>query len=370
MRSARYIRSVMFATTLAVAAALPSCRTEEPAQPAAEEVRREVQVGFRLALGETQLQESRGGYDDGSGTDYENYIDFPHHDYCVMFFDTRNRYLAAFRPTDLIPLDEDPLRSRRYDVIGRVDAPLPASFKIVVMANWHDYPRPVVGRTTIQEICTGGNGRYDYAVPFRLSADRTIPMYGVRLCEGVAFESDKRTYLGTIRLLRAMAKVEVKCVSKEWTIRSVSMHRYNTAGYCAPDKVYDESDYVGEEYVKEVHVAEDAAAGGLLEFERLDDGRFLLYVPEYRNTDGSGGRAGDAAEIRVKFDQRQDREYVVDFKYYDNPPEGSAVGDSFDLRRNYYYRFFVDKRPESDEMSASVDVVPYDRYDLGPVFGI
>lgn len=72
----------------------------------------------------------------------------------------------------------------------------------------------------------------------------------------------------------------------------------------------------------------------------------------------------------MKFDQRQDREYVVDFKYYDNPPEGSAVGDSFDLRRNYYYRFFVDKRPESDEMSASVDVVPYDRYDLGPVFGI
>ena len=113
MRSVRYIRSVMLATTLAVAAALPSCRTEEPAQPAAEEVRREVQVGFRLALGETQLQESRGGYDDGSGTDYENYIDFPHHDYCVMFFDTRNRYLAAFRPTDLIPLVDDTLRSRR-----------------------------------------------------------------------------------------------------------------------------------------------------------------------------------------------------------------------------------------------------------------
>lgn len=376
MRSGRYIRSAVFAATLAVLALLPSCVTEEEPQPAGDPVRRDVQVGFRLVLGGTQPRDTRsGGYDDGTGTDYENYIDFLHNDYRVLFFDTRNRYLAAFRPTDLVPLDENPIRSRRYDVIGRAAAPLPESFKIVILANWGDYPAdPVVGQTTIDDICTGGNGRYAYAAPFRLSADRTIPMYGVKRCEGVSFEPDELTYLGTVCMLRAMAKVEVKCVSKEWTIETVSMLRYNTAGYCAPAGVYDESDYVKNDYdldyTDEVHVVENAAAEGRLDFERLDDGRFVIYVPEYRNTAGGALRADDAAEIRVKFDLRQDQEYAIEFKYYGDPLAGSAVGDYFDLKRNCYYRFSVDKLPESEEMSVSIDVDPYDQYDLGPIFGL
>lgn len=374
----RYIRCAIATVALAATAMLSSCSRDD-SQNGAVPAKSNVSVGFRISLGEPASPSTRSvEYDDGKSTDYENYIDF--RNYCVMFFDKSNRYLAAFKPTDIIPLEDNPLRSRLYEVIGKIDwssdEPFPSDFKVVILANWHSYPsNPTVGQTTIDDICNCSESRYDYTAPFVLSADNAIPMYGVKLFEGVSFRADMLTYLGTIYMLRSMAKIEVKCPTKGWTIESVELHRYNRTGFCAPDKVYDESDYVEGEYYSDdsldIHIVDGVADDGELSFEKLDDGRFVIYVPEYRNTTDGRSKAADASEIRVKFEERQDKDYVIDFKYYENPPANFAIGDWFDIRRNYYYKFSISKADEYDDnLKISIDVDPYDEYTLDPIFGV
>lgn len=80
------------------------------------------------------------GYDDGRGVDYENHIDFEHGSYRFLFFDLQNRYLASFTPTRLRPVEFGAFRSKVYEVGGTIPKPLPEDFKVVVLANWPDYP--------------------------------------------------------------------------------------------------------------------------------------------------------------------------------------------------------------------------------------
>lgn len=333
-----------------------------------------LRVGFRIALGEANV--ARAAEADGddadtdtdAGVDFESFIDVEHKNYRILFFDTQNRYLTSFRPQDF-SVGESESGVQVYDLIGRIDKRLPRDFKVVVLANWPAYPESLVeGKTTIEQVCTGDRSRYDYTPPFVCSGSTPIPMYGVRQYAGVEFRSQTITFLGTIHLLRAMAKAEVVCKTKGWTLDKVVLYRYNRAGYCAPSGIYDEKDYSGSDYVGAVHVPDGAVEKDSLAFEKLKDGRFVIYLPEHRNVE-AGAKRADAAEIKVFFEERADKEYTVEFKYYQNPPVGSALGDPFDVRRNNYYKFTVSKSEEFAEPRITVDVYPYDRYELYPGFG-
>ena len=333
-----------------------------------------MQVGFRIslgALGGAARATRADGYDDGRGVDYENHIDFEHGSYRFLFFDLQNRYLASFTPTRLRPVEFGAFRSKVYEVGGTIPKPLPEDFKVVVLANWPDYPDGLtVGVTTIEQICSAACGRYAYTPPFRLG-ERLIPFYGVKLCEGVTFIRDLQTDLGTIHLLRAMAKIEVACVTPGWNISGVALQRYNAAGYCAPSGVYGFGDYSWPDYVGTLHLVGDRndAEPKSLDFAPSAQGTFVAYVPEYRNLAGgtTDVRAQDAAELRVTFRESGDKEYPVEFKYYPSVPAGSRLGDPFDIRRNYYYKFTITKAAEP---LIVVDVYPYEEVELDPGFGL
>ena len=372
MKSNGIIRYAALVAAL-LCATLPSCRrtADEPSLPEAETA---VQVGFRIslgALGGAARATRADGYDDGRGVDYENHIDFEHGSYRFLFFDLQNRYLASFTPTRLRPVEFGAFRSKVYEVGGTIPKPLPEDFKVVVLANWPDYPDGLtVGVTTIEQICSAACGRYAYTPPFRLG-ERLIPFYGVKLCEGVTFIRDLQTDLGTIHLLRAMAKIEVACVTPGWNISGVALQRYNAAGYCAPSGVYGFGDYSWPDYVGTLHLVVDRndAEPKSLDFAPSAQGTFVAYVPEYRNLAGgtTDVRAQDAAELRVTFRESGDKEYPVEFKYYTSVPAGSRLGDPFDIRRNYYYKFTITKAAEP---LIVVDVYPYEEVELDPGFGL
>lgn len=372
MKSNGIIRYAALVAAL-LCATLPSCRrtADEPSLPEAETA---VQVGFRISLGALGAlggATRADGYDDGRGVDYENHIDFEHGSYRFLFFDLQNRYLASFTPTRLRPVEFGAFRSKVYEVGGTIPKPLPEDFKVVVLANWPDYPDGLtVGVTTIEQICSAACGRYAYTPPFRLG-ERLIPFYGVKLCEGVTFIRDLQTDLGTIHLLRAMAKIEVACVTPGWNISGVALQRYNAAGYCAPSGVYGFGDYSWPDYVGTLHLVGDRndAEPKSLDFAPSAQGTFVAYVPEYRNLAGgtTGVRAQDTAELRVTFRESGDKEYPVEFKYYTSVPAGSRLGDPFDIRRNYYYKFTITKAAEP---LIVVDVYPYEEVELDPGFGL
>ena len=367
---------VAFAVWLLVAMlALSSCIMDDGSGDVAPDTDAGVQVGLHISLGTPAgaAKVPAGNYDDATATAYENFIDIENGGYRVLFFDMDNRYLATFEPQKFTALGSDRLTSKTYEVTGKVDADMPSNFKVVVLANWPSYPQNLVrGVTTVADICSADNARFSYHSIYQLSPSELIPMYGIKECKNVTFRDKIIVPLGTVHLLRAMAKVEVLGTEGPWTIEEVKLHNYNGFGYCAPADVFNEADYVRYDYALDfntnIHIPTGAFMQSALSLGEVASGHFVIYVPEYQNTLNGIG-IGNKATLGIRFKERIDKEYAVDFKYYQSPSADVTEGTPFDIRRNYDYRFVIHKVGEEAELQLSVDVLPYTQYDLYPEFG-
>ena len=367
---------VAFAVWLLVAMlALSSCIMDDGSGDVAPDTDAGVQVGLHISLGTPAgaAKVPAGNYDDATATAYENFIDIENGGYRVLFFDMDNRYLATFEPQKFTALGSDRLTSKTYEVTGKVDADMPSNFKVVVLANWPSYPQNLVrGVTTVADICSADNARFSYHSIYQLSPSELIPMYGIKECKNVTLRDKIIVPLGTVHLLRAMAKVEVLGTEGPWTIEEVKLHNYNGFGYCAPADVFNEADYVRYDYALDfntnIHIPTGAFMQSALSLGEVASGHFVIYVPEYQNTLNGIG-IGNKATLGIRFKERTDKEYAVDFKYYQSPSADVTEGTPFDIRRNYDYRFVVNKLEEEAELNLSVDVLPYNQYDLYPEFG-
>ena len=367
---------VAFAVWLLVAMlALSSCIMDDGSGDVAPDTDAGVQVGLHISLGTPAgaAKVPAGNYDDATATAYENFIDIENGGYRVLFFDMDNRYLATFEPQKFTALGSDRLTSKTYEVTGKVDADMPSNFKVVVLANWPSYPQNLVrGVTTVADICSADNARFSYHSIYQLSPSELIPMYGIKECKNVTLRDKIIVPLGTVHLLRAMAKVEVLGTEGPWTIEEVKLHNYNGFGYCAPADVFNEADYVRYDYALDfntnIHIPTGAFMQSALSLGEVASGHFVIYVPEYQNTLNGIG-IGNKATLGIRFKERIDKEYAVDFKYYQSPSADVTEGTPFDIRRNYDYRFVIHKVGEEAELQLSVDVLPYTQYDLYPEFG-
>lgn len=367
---------VAFAVWLLVAMlALSSCIMDDGSGDVAPDTDAGVQVGLHISLGTPAgaAKVPAGNYDDATATAYENFIDIENGGYRVLFFDMDNRYLATFEPQKFTALGSDRLTSKTYEVTGKVDADMPSNFKVVVLANWPSYPQNLVrGVTTVTDICSADNARFSYHSIYQLSPSELIPMYGIKECKNVTLRDKIIVPLGTVHLLRAMAKVEVLGTEGPWTIEEVKLHNYNGFGYCAPADVFNEADYVRYDYALDfntnIHIPTGAFMQSALSLGEVASGHFVIYVPEYQNTLNGIG-IGNKATLGIRFKERTDKEYAVDFKYYQSPSADVTEGTPFDIRRNYDYRFVIHKVGEEAELQLSVDVLPYTQYDLYPEFG-
>ena len=372
----KYRSLVAFAVWLLVAMlALSSCIMDDGSGDVAPDTDAGVQVGLHISLGTPAgaAKVPAGNYDDATATAYENFIDIENGGYRVLFFDMDNRYLATFEPQKFTALGSDRLTSKTYEVTGKVDADMPSNFKVVVLANWPSYPQNLVrGVTTVADICSADNARFSYHSIYQLSPSELIPMYGIKECKNVTLRDKIIVPLGTVHLLRAMAKVEVLGTEGPWTIEEVKLHNYNGFGYCAPADVFNEADYVRYDYALDfntnIHIPTGAFMQSALSLGEVASGHFVIYVPEYQNTLNGIG-IGNKATLGIRFKERTDKEYAVDFKYYQSPSADVTEGTPFDIRRNYDYRFVIHKVGEEAELQLSVDVLPYTQYDLYPEFG-
>ena len=367
---------VAFAVWLLVAMlALSSCIMDDGSGDVAPDTDAGVQVGLHISLGTPAgaAKVPAGNYDDATATAYENFIDIENGGYRVLFFDMDNRYLATFEPQKFTALGSDRLTSKTYEVTGKVDADMPSNFKVVVLANWPTYPQNLVrGVTSVADICNDDNARFSYRSVYQLSLSELIPMYGIKECTNVTFRDKLTVPIGTVHLLRAMAKVEVLGTEGPWTIEEVKLYNYNGFGYCAPADVFNEADYVRYDYALDfntnIHIPTGAFMQSALSLGEVASGHFVIYVPEYQNTLNGIG-IGNKATLGIRFKERTDKEYAVDFKYYQSPSADVTEGTPFDIRRNYDYRFVIHKVGEEAELQLSVDVLPYTQYDLYPEFG-
>ena len=248
---------------------------------------------------------------DEEGVGWENKID----DLQILIYDANNNYVGKVE--DLIQLLDG-----RYSGTLSSDAEWTGNtnYKIMAFANCPSIDNP----SNISTLdYTRANVSY-------------IPMWGVTTTtfDLTPGESDD---IGSIDLLRAMAKVEVNFAESfpsDYEIGAITISPYNTQGYCLP---------AGYESVETTGALDREEAGTAYSFNPLaasastssltfteENGKYYIYLPEYENTETN------AAKIKVTVNGEP---YELEFKDYENgaPKEGTQ----YDIVRNHIYRYTI-----------------------------
>ena len=340
------IRYIPYLTIVLAALLLGACNSimdDEVCADQPSDTTTPVQIGFTLTTGDVSSRAITEGEEAGTG--YENYIDIEDGDFRILLFDaTNDTYLTSFEPTSIRPTDNTKY-PQTYYVEGELSETYDNNFKLVVLANWGNYPE-LSATSTIESVCSDAASIFTYTAPFTPSATQRIPMYGVKLCTAT-LRPDLLTDLGQVDLLRAMAKIEVKCSAEGFELSGVKLHRYNTKGYCAPTGVYDDTktdwNYDEDEVCQhEVHIPVNSVSTSQLDFEPTADG-FIAYVPEFDNTTNTAERT----YIEVSLIHTDDKSPVnleetnIYFCLYDEENGMPTQNTDFDIVRNHWYKYDI-----------------------------
>lgn len=315
-----------------------------------QEEKQLVEVGITLVV--DRKAESRGLTDgmDLNGTAGENYIDIENGDFRFYVFDTDNKPVSEIEVKNIAPINE--LKSLYY-VRAEMENPPGANFKLVVLANWEangaTYPTfSDAAITDMEALCEASQYYYKYddikETPFNPGQnEKSIPMYGVHTYSGVTFHSDLETLLGEITLVRAMAKVEVKCEAEGYELVRAEMTHFSARGMAAPIRLYDDTENIKNKWADHMHVDhKDVVNFGYIPFLPVVNGSeadsTAIYVPEYKNT---GAEYPSFITVKLKKTGEEDaqaKEYRIDFvDYVDGKPSSNII----DIWRNNYYQFVI-----------------------------
>ena len=327
-----------------------------------------VQVGFTLTTGNVASRAITEGTETGTGLD--NYIDIEGNDFRILFFDAGDdTYLTTFTPTRIYRTGDDELT---YHVEGELEEAY-TEFKLVVLANWgkDNYREDLEqGKTKIGDIC-------DAVYSYKGDTDLMIPMYGVHTYNDIEWRAGLLTELpDEVDLLRAMAKIEVKCSADGFKLNGVTLHRYNTTGYCAPtgivcdtQKEWDNPADEVEVCKHTVHIPDGAQKGTELPFTPQGDS-YIAYVPEFENKG-----AVDKSYISVSLVHENGASVFLDdstiiFCEYNGG--GTPVeGTDFDIVRNHWYTYDITQVNDGKEVEFRICVIPWGTKEITiPDFGV
>lgn len=315
------------------------CITEEGGTPADTG---SAQVSFVLSLtdaGASTRATWEENYTSEDGNAYENRIDPD--DVQVMLFNTLGVRVATVEILSYYPLNDGTADYRFIGSVTAEDGTLTAgqSYKLMVFAN-----------------CGAINASDLESLSFAYNA-QLIPMWGV-ITEKLTLEKGKQQDLGTIDLLRAMAKIEINlasAINETHTITEATLSKYNSQGYCLP------KDYAAVENTKELEQETgnskdtfnpciNAQVSSDLAFSYSEDKKTAwLYIPEYDNS------PTDAATISITLsDGSNTTTGTLEFKDYAN---GTATGDAHDIVRNHIYRYTVNV--ETGKLTVKYKALPW-----------
>lgn len=354
-----------------LALAMSSCGdNSEPALPPSTA---DYSFSFYISMGDAAEEgETRapadGTYHPGQG--FENFINLAASDVRVILYDTDNKLISEVTEFVVMPV-ESYQSSKRWYLRGTTKSDLSSGrFKIAVLANWGTYPAALTLADVWQQT-------YTYKGP-QLSENNTIPLYGIKECAVGPVEADTEIKIGTIHLLRALAKIEVILKNGKseddteehplpendfWHFKYLKLSHYNKSGFNAPTDVDSEDEYVknawGDDYVTNLSIPKDVERGTDLDFVPTTTNHWVVYVPEYNNN--AATNAVPQATINFEFAESGTA-----------APHPVTISDSqgkpLDFKRNVWYRLTIYKHKEQSELV--VDVMPFKNVKLDPIFGL
>ena len=185
-----------------------------------------------------------------------------------------------------------------------------------------------------------------------------IPMWGVQTIQNLSLTPGIRNDLGTIYLLRSMAKVEVIMANNEFEISGINIKGYNNMGYCLPNgwdnaTITTNLDLEGVFNPIPTHVDDQMPKFR----ESITENGFkcyTVYVPEYRNIAPDAQTSVTPSTIAVTIG---DKEYNIEFKKY---VDGEATGEAYNIIRNHLYRFSITNVVNDVPVGITVSVKAWD----------
>ena len=241
------------------------------------------QVMFSIAM-DTPAARSRATWDDNQGSqsaaigdEYDNRIDM--NQFIVKLEGKVNNVNKEYSIKEIIKWKEDGASENNYMFVGIVDGingeTTVTNTKITVYANMGEtYSADIETKTFTRE-----------------SAKEYIPMWGVASPGSLTFRPGKRENVGTISLLRAMAKFEVSISdaleAKGYKLTDVKLNKFNRKGNFMPKGYADvsETTILGQEAVLNENTTDQEQNVSLPALE--ENKKYVVYLPEISNTNGN-----------------------------------------------------------------------------------
>lgn len=357
-----------------------------------EPIRPTIGFEFSLTLPENYLTREDSGQ--LAGTINENQVDIENNDFRILIF-TQGQEADGSEDILCGELQDIEVKeqntgnvSRNYVMQGEIEG-LTAeqlskmAVKLVVLANWKDYSQIDElladikdGKTvTLKQLWETSlfdfewltlipRGDSEFSQKY-LGQDFYIPLYGVTNPLTLRFNNNLIADVGEIKLLRALAKVEVISHENFVKIEDVRIRRYNSQGYSLPLSFRNENDFESSGYFNpnqetETHIPASVQKEGVIYLNGSENtNRWIIYVPEFQN---KGIEAPSYLEIKF---QGYDEYEPLYFCHYSIGADGMSIrGNAFDIVRNNWYSYTVLRN-----LQVTVDVMPYLTVDLKPEFG-
>lgn len=188
-----------------------------------------------------------------------------------------------------------------------------------------------------------------------------IPMWGVTtLTKDLVV--GKQNNLGTIDLLRSLAKVKVKMAGKGsadgmkargYALGNITFNNYNTEGYALP-VTYNTSKNTKEILFSGSLNAKPSWSQSVT-MTNTDEESIMLYIPEYDNKAAAADKKASIT-LNLKCDGMDDGTYTLQFcNYVDGVADPSTL---YNIQRNHYYEYTVNK---DDRLNVTLKVLKWNK---------
>lgn len=288
-----------------------------------------VRVAFRMSYANGNTRAANEGWDDydpnDDGTAYENAINTEQLQ--IKVCDENGTIIGDVE--NVIAINNGTDTNPDYSITGTWENAadkLSKAKKIMVFANCGT------------SIVTPGN--IQNLAFTRASTTQYIPMWGVTTLTNELVVG-KSNNLGTIDLLRSLAKVKVKLAdgmkSRKYSLGAMQLNNYNTSGYTLPLTYNTVASTAAIRFGNSLHANSSWAQS--ITMTNNDDESIMLYIPEYDNINAATDRKATIS-LQLMRDGEEEGNYTLHFCNY--TPEGAPdAASTYNIQRNHYYEYTV-----------------------------
>lgn len=301
-----------------------------------------VMVAFRMSYANGNTRAANEGWDDydpkDDGTAYENAINTEQLQ--IKVCDENGTIIGDVE--NVIAINNGTDTNPDYSITGTWEnaaEKLSKAKKIMVFANCGT---SIVTPGNIQNLAFARSATTQY-----------IPMWGVTTLTN-ELEMGKSNNLGTIDMLRSLAKVKVKLAdgmkARNYSLGAIQLNNYNTSGYTLPLTYNTAASTAAIRFGNSLHVNSSWAQS--IAMTGNDDESIMLYIPEYDNINAATDRKATIS-LQLMRDGEEEGNYTLHFCNY--TPEGAPdAASTYNIQRNHYYEYTVGRTDDQVKIVLNV----------------